>query len=143
MVLVKVAMRLMVTAWVIFLAFIAIPGAPGWLSTLSMAIFSIALWDLLVAMGFYVRGAVQDELARQRGRQAELERAEAEMAALRVRDRAAHSHEMSAAKVTGYLMNVGLVQDRVVANLVITIPAGSTCGLCTARAREFHDYGAY
>jgi hypothetical protein len=148
MILVKVAMRLMATAWAVFIIFLVIPGAPGWLSDLSMALFAASMWDLLVAVWFSWRRYVELEMAWQRRHQAEFERCEAAIAMVRMRERnlplefrrpdaavipvPVHVHEVGAEVREGVRMGGHL----------ITVRNDRPCIICAEKA-GYHDYGAY
>lgn len=131
-------LRLMRASWAFFAMSLVIPGHPGWISDLGMAVAAAGAWDLLVAWHFWRRG--QAEAARtaawQREYREEIARCErdlamASQAAASLRPAGSHVHEVGGELVEGTWQG----------GFLVAVPNDEPCVICADKAGR-HYYGA-
>lgn len=123
----RAAIRSMLLGWAFTAARLAIPGQ-GWMTAVCWVLFSNAAWLLLLDGAF----DWHDLRARRAAQRAELAGCSQMIASLRVAQGDAHFHEVTAGRLSGYLLGTGYVEAPPMGSHVIAVPQGQRCGICEA-----------
>jgi hypothetical protein len=128
LILTRQSLKVMLLAWAARIASLVVVPNPGWLADTGIALFCVSGWLLILAGAFELRER-REVRADRRATDIALVRRGALMRPV------AHSHEMSAGIVKGYMSGAGWVDRTLLARHFITIPGDGPCYLCEMAAR--------